>query len=78
MPKYDFRCAGNCGIIEIKKSMLDPNPEECPVCGEQLTRHFAPTPAVYKGSGFFSTDKALYDIDQPDVYDRAVIDKEFK
>jgi putative FmdB family regulatory protein len=76
MPKYDFKCE-NCGIIEIIKSMLDPNPEECPDCGEPITRHFAPTKALYRGSGFFTTDKALYDIGKPDRYDQAVIDNEF-
>lgn len=71
-PAYDFKCS-NCGIIEIKKNMLDPNPDKCPVCGEPITRYFAPIKAIYKGSGFFSTDLD----NRPDIYDRAVIDKEF-
>lgn len=75
MPTYDFYCEDD-GIIEIEKPMNDPNPEACPKCDKPIRRFFSPIKAVYKGIGFSTTDQK--DVPgMPDVYDRAVIDKEF-
>jgi len=76
MPMYDFFCE-ICGIIETEKHMADPNPRECLVCGGPIRRHFAPQNVVLRGAGFFTTDNRLDNYGEPDIYDKAVMNKEF-
>jgi putative FmdB family regulatory protein len=56
MPTYEYVCK-NCGhVFEIVQSMSDPALVECPVCGGELRKVFAPPAISFKGSGFYSTD----------------------
>lgn len=57
---YHFNCP-NHGVIEIQQSLKEPLPTKCPECGAKLTRKYTVPNVVYRGSGFFSTDKALYE-----------------
>lgn len=56
MPTYEYVCR-NCGhLFEIVQSMTDDPPTECPECGGELRKVFAPPAISFKGSGFYTTD----------------------
>lgn len=57
MPTYDYLC-DNDGQIEIKQSIESEAPKSCPVCGEPIKRIWHAVPAAFKGTGFYTTDKA--------------------
>lgn len=60
MPVYDFVCK-NCGMIELTKKMMDPNPTICPRCkSEGLTRRFTPINKVMYGDHYVSGRKPNY------------------
>jgi putative FmdB family regulatory protein len=59
MPVYIFRCQ-KCGqVVEVEHSFNQPHPKKHKNCGGRLHRQFAPPYIIYKGSGFYSTDKRL-------------------
>ena len=56
MPTYEYVCK-SCGhIFEIVQSMRDDPLTECPECGGELRKVFAPPAISFKGSGFYATD----------------------
>jgi putative FmdB family regulatory protein len=56
MPTYEYVCK-SCGhIFEIVQSMKDDPLTECPECGGELRKVFAPPAISFKGSGFYATD----------------------
>ncbi|MGB7806114.1 MAG: FmdB family zinc ribbon protein [Actinomycetota bacterium] len=56
MPTYEYVCK-SCGhIFEIVQSMKDDPLTECPECGGELRKVFAPPAIAFKGSGFYATD----------------------
>lgn len=56
MPTYEYVCK-NCGhLFEIVQSMKDDPLTECPECGGELRKVFAPPAISFKGSGFYATD----------------------
>ena len=56
MPTYEYVCR-NCGhLFEIVQSMMDDPLTECPECGGELRKVFAPPAIAFKGSGFYATD----------------------
>lgn len=64
MPEYTFTCE-ECGeTIVVNHSIEDIHPEvHSDVCGDcdgTLTRQYLPANLSFKGSGFYSTDSALY------------------
>lgn len=78
MMTYSYRCL-SCGVgFQVKKKISDPHPEGCPNCDQpDIQRNFQEdVPGVrYKGSGFYTTDKALDEPADgygggPDIYDR--------
>jgi putative FmdB family regulatory protein len=58
MPTYEYECK-SCGRgFEIFQSMSDPPLKECPECGKEVRRLiFGGTGVIFKGSGFYVTDK---------------------
>lgn len=60
MPTYDYKC-NSCGEeIEIKKSVNDPSPTQCPVCfGHTLYRYFKKAP-VFELKGDWFKNKGQY------------------
>jgi putative FmdB family regulatory protein len=70
MPTYEYVCK-SCGhLFEIVQSMRDDPLTECPECGGELRRVFAPPAISFKGSGFYATDhgkKAKTGADKTDV-----------
>lgn len=59
MPTYVFECPSH-GVTEKVLGFHDPKPELCE-CGEPLKRKYTPPNIIYVGSGFYTTDKVLYD-----------------
>ncbi len=56
MPTYEYVCK-RCGhLFEIVQSMKDDTLTECPECGGELRKVFAPPAISFKGSGFYATD----------------------
>ena len=56
MPTYEYVCR-SCGhLFEIVQSMRDDALTECPECGGELRKVFAPPAISFKGSGFYATD----------------------
>jgi putative FmdB family regulatory protein len=56
MPTYEYVCK-SCGhLFEIVQSMRDEALTECPRCGGELRKVFAPPAISFKGSGFYATD----------------------
>jgi len=56
VPTYEYRCPDG-HLFEVFKSMSDPAPEACPICGKgpvEVVLH--PVAVHFKGSGFYSTD----------------------
>jgi putative FmdB family regulatory protein len=67
---YIFRCR-KCGEVkEYELGMDDPRPTGCS-CGGTLVRKFTSPNVVYRGSGFYNTDKRLTPV-HPLDYDSTV------
>lgn len=66
--KYTFRCKACDKTFEIEHGMHEPHPAKCPECGGRLVRRFNKPNVHYHGSGFYTTDKVLYEPD-PDLLD---------
>jgi predicted nucleic acid-binding Zn ribbon protein len=59
--KFLFRC-DVCGLLTEVEGRVGESPRAglCS-CGGELKRRFLPLNVIYRGSGFYTTDKALYD-----------------
>lgn len=57
MPIYEYACTACGERTEAKQSFADPPLTECPICGGSLRKLYSPVGIVFKGSGFYSTDK---------------------
>ena len=56
MPTYEYACT-SCGHrLEAVQSFSDDPLTECPECGAELRKVYAPVGIVLKGSGFYKTD----------------------
>lgn len=56
MPVYEYYCV--CGIqFSVERSIHDAEVNPTCNCGEQMKRSFFAAPIVFKGSGFYRTDK---------------------
>jgi putative FmdB family regulatory protein len=58
MPTYEYECK-NCGhVFEVFQSMSDAPLKNCPQCGKDVRRLInGGTGVIFKGSGFYVTDK---------------------
>jgi len=59
MPTYDIKCP-KCGATDevfVKIDLIDHKVWFCVDCGCEMKRLFSPVGIVFKGSGFYSTDK---------------------
>ena len=57
MPTYEYVCRACGHLFEIVQSMRDDALTECPECGGELRKVFAPPAISFKGSGFYATDQ---------------------
>ena len=55
MPTYIYRCPKHRNI-SIQHGMRE-QATECPKCGSGIIRVYAPTPTLFKGGGFYKTEK---------------------
>lgn len=56
MPVYEYRCRTCEHQFEIQQSINDDNLTDCPECGGDLRKVFAPVGIAFKGSGFYKND----------------------
>jgi putative FmdB family regulatory protein len=58
MPTYEYECK-TCGHnFEVFQAMSDPPVQNCPECGKEVRRLiFGGAGVIFKGSGFYVTDK---------------------
>jgi predicted nucleic acid-binding Zn ribbon protein len=68
MIRYDAICE-NCGLIEIKKSMIAPFPKCCQKCGGDLARKFHSPRVIYNAPGFYEYDHQMRRHMSPARYD---------
>ncbi|MDQ3954244.1 MAG: FmdB family transcriptional regulator [Actinomycetota bacterium] len=57
MPTYEYACTACGERTEAKQGFDDPPLEECLQCGGRLRKMYSPVGIVFKGSGFYSTDR---------------------
>jgi putative FmdB family regulatory protein len=59
MPTYEYECK-SCGHgFEVFQAMSDAPVKDCPECGREVRRLiFGGTGVIFKGSGFYVTDKS--------------------
>lgn len=57
MPLYEYQCQA-CGVrFERWQHMNDEPVKICPECGGEVDRLIQPVGIIFKGSGFYVTDK---------------------
>ena len=66
MPTYEYICKSCAHLFEIVQSMRDDSLTECPECGGELRKVFAPPAISFKGSGFYATDQRKKATKPPD------------
>jgi len=58
MPTYEYECKSCSHKFEVFQSINDPPIKDCPKCGNEVRRLiFGGTGVIFKGSGFYVTDK---------------------
>lgn len=58
MPNYEYECKKCSFRFELKRRFSDSSEAKCPRCQGEAHRIFSPVPIIFKGSGFYVTDKA--------------------
>jgi len=54
MPRYDFKCNACNNKIEFEKTINDDKYPQC--CNKSMQRLWTAPIAIFRGSGFYSTD----------------------
>lgn len=60
MPDYEYYCEDGHAYVETRSMSEEQRVAVCPVegCGKPLKRNWGNSPsAIFKGTGFYSTDK---------------------
>ncbi|MCL2765551.1 MAG: FmdB family transcriptional regulator [Treponema sp.] len=59
MPTYEYECKSCAHNFEVFQSMTDQALKDCPECGKEIRRLiFGGVGVIFKGSGFYVTDKS--------------------
>ena len=59
MPTYEYECKSCAHTFEAFQSMSEPPLTSCPECGKEVRRLInGGTGIIFKGSGFYVTDKS--------------------
>jgi len=59
MPTYEYECKTCSHNFEAFQSMSEQPLKDCPKCGKEIRRLiFGGTGVIFKGSGFYVTDKS--------------------
>ncbi len=56
MPTYEYKCTNDGSTFDLWQEVGSPAPP-CPDCGAPTKKVFAPPRVIFKGSGFYITDK---------------------
>jgi putative FmdB family regulatory protein len=56
MPTYEYACRACGHTFDVVQSMSEDALTQCPECGGELRKVFAPPVITFKGSGFYATD----------------------
>ncbi len=56
MPIYEYQCKLCSFRFEVKRSFEEKSPVLCPKCHGEANLIFSPTPVIFKGTGFYTTD----------------------
>lgn len=57
MPIYEYRCQSCGSVFENLQRLSDPDPDQCPSCGQrQITRLMSAPSFRLAGSGWYETD----------------------
>lgn len=57
MPIYEFECQACAAVFDRLQKLSDPDPAECPECGQPRVRRRLTAPAFrLAGSGWYETD----------------------
>jgi putative FmdB family regulatory protein len=56
MPTYEYTCRACGHTFDVVQSMSEDALTQCPECGGELRKVFAPPVITFKGSGFYATD----------------------
>lgn len=60
MPIYAYQCAACKRKLDIFQHFTDDALQVCPECGElELQKQYQPVGIIFKGMGFYATDKAV-------------------
>jgi len=59
MPTYEYECKSCLHGFEVFQAMSDSPVKDCPECGGEVRRLiFGGTGVIFKGSGFYVTDRS--------------------
>ncbi len=56
MPTYEYKCTNDGSTFDLWQEVGSPAPP-CPECGAPTKKVFQPPRVIFKGSGFYLTDK---------------------
>jgi putative FmdB family regulatory protein len=57
MPIYEYQCAACCQAFERLQKLSDPDPVDCPACGQAALKRQLSAPSFrLAGSGWYETD----------------------
>lgn len=56
MPTYEYKCTNDGSTFDLWQEVGSPAPP-CPECGAPTKKVFQPPRVIFKGSGFYVTDK---------------------
>jgi putative FmdB family regulatory protein len=64
MPIYEYECKSCSLRFELTRRFGENSGASCPQCQGEALRLFSPVPIIFKGPGFYVTDKAAEEAKQ--------------
>lgn len=74
MPSYDYKCPICSFRFEVRRSFSDDSQVNCPRCQSPAQRLFSPATVLFKGQGFYTTDRQQRSWQQKPGMDEAMAD----
>ena len=73
MPTYEYKCSNCLFVFDLRRSMKDDSSVVCPKCGNPVKQIFSSVPVLFKGEGFYSTERKRSWLEKPGM-DEAMAD----
>jgi len=73
MPTYEYKCSNCLFVFDLRRSMKDDSSVVCPKCGSPVKQIFSSVPVLFKGGGFYSTERKRSWLEKPGM-DEAMAD----